>query len=249
MRRIALYISLLLGAIGCSGSEDIGGNYHSIASLWSYVRRGTVQITEDIYLCGYVVANDKFGELNRAIVVADDSAGVVIEIDMDGIEYCYPLYSKVQIRCSGLWLGTIGPKLMLGAEPIGDFVVDRVPSSMVSNYITLLSEDNDTPTFKRRRVAELGYRDVLNYVVVENLRLVDSEHGACWTDSDPVTGLPMTTVRHFCQGSDTLRVVTAAESQYAREYIPTSSIFISGILDWYDGDTAMRIIGHITGLH
>ncbi|MBO7281771.1 MAG: hypothetical protein J6U73_00015 [Alistipes sp.] len=249
MRRIALYISLLLGAIGCSGSEDIGGNYHSIASLWSYVRRGTVQITEDIYLCGYVVANDKFGELNRAIVVADDSAGVVIEIDMDGIEYCYPLYSKVQIRCSGLWLGTIGPKLMLGAEPIGDFVVDRVPSSRVSNYITLLPENSDTPTFRRRRVAELGYRDMLNYIVVENLRLVDSEHGVCWTDNDPATGLPITTVRHFCQGGDTLRVVTAAESQYATEYIPTSSIFISGILDWYDGDIAMRIVGHITGQH
>lgn len=249
MRRIVLYISLLLGVVGCSGKEGVGGEYHSIASLWSYARRGTVQITEDIYLCGYVVANDKYGELSRSIVVADDSAGVVIELDMEGIEYCYPLYSKVQIRCSGLWLGVIGPKLILGAEPIGDYIVDRVPSSKVANYITLLSENSDTPTVRRRKVAELEYRDMLNYVVVENLRLVDSEHGLGWTDSDPMTGQPITTIRHFCQGIDTLRVVTYAGCHYAAESIPTSSIFISGILDWYDGDIAMRIIGHISGYH
>lgn len=247
MRQIVLYISLLLGIVGCSGKEDIGGEYSSIASLWGYARNGTVQITKDVYICGHVVANDKYGELNKTIVVADDSAGVVIEVDMDDIEGYYPLYSKVQIRCAGLWLGTIGPKLILGAKPIGDYIVDRVPSSRVANYITLLSENNDTPTVRRRKVAELEYRDMLNYVAVEDLRLVDSEHGLSWTDSDPITGQPITTVRHFCQGSDTLRVVTYAGCRYATENIPTSPIFFSGILDWYDGDIAMRIVGHIIG--
>lgn len=245
MRGIVLYISLILGLVGCSDGVD--DDYHSIASLWRYARRGTVQITEDIYLCGTVVANDKYGELNSAIVVADDSAGVVIEVDMDDIEQCYPLYSRVQIRCSGLWLGTIGPKLMLGAEPIGDFVVDRVPSSRASNYITLLPGNNDTPTIRRRRVAELEYRDVLNYVSVKSIRLVDSEQGACWTDTDPITGQPITTVRHFYQDGDTLRVVTDARCRYATETIPISDIFISGILDWYGGDIAMRIVGHTFG--
>ena len=88
---------------------------------------------------------------------------------------------------------------------------------------------------------------MLNYVAVEDLRLVDSEHGLSWTDSDTITGQPITTVRHFCQGSDTLRVVTYAGCRYATENIPTSPIFFSGILDWYDGDIAMRIVGHIIG--
>ena len=59
MRRIVLYISLVLTLVGCSGEE--GGEYHyqSIASLWSYARRGTTLITDDIYLSGYV--DEEFG--------------------------------------------------------------------------------------------------------------------------------------------------------------------------------------------
>lgn len=245
MSRIVLYISLILSAIGCCDVEDATiGDYRSIASLWSYARRGTVQITEDIYIEGYVVANDKYGELSKAIVVADDSAGVVVELDMADVELRFPLYSRVMVRCSGLWLGVVGPKLLLGAEPMGEYVVDRVPGSRVLNHIVALPISHDTPTIRHRSVAELEYRDMLSYVAVKGVRLVDSEIGKWWADIDSLSGRPTTTLRQFVQEGDTLRVVTDARCHYATEYIPTSPLIISGILDWYDGDIALRIIAH-----
>lgn len=244
MRRIVLYVSLLLSLVGCSDSEIDSVSYHSIASLWSYVRQGTVQITEDIYLCGTVVANDKRGELNRAIVVMDDSAGLLVEIDMEALYEVYPLYSRVVIRCAGLWLGAIGPKLILGAEPIGSYVVDRVDASVAQNYVIPISKGGDAPTPRRRRVSALGHRDMLNYVALEDIRLVDSEHGLRWADKDSTTNQFRTTVRHFCQDGDTLRVVIDADCNYATEYIPTANLLVSGILDWYGGDMALRIIAH-----
>ena len=100
MRQIVLYISLLLGTIGCRGSEEAVVESRSIASLWSYIGRETVLITEDISLRGYVVANDKYGELRRAIVVEDGSAGVMVELDMEDVELSIPLYSRVEVNCS-----------------------------------------------------------------------------------------------------------------------------------------------------
>ena len=244
MRQIVLCISLLITLLGCSHNEDIVTDYNSIASLWSYARRGTMRITEDIYIRGTVVANDRYGELNRAIVVADDSGGVMVELDMDDIANHYPLHSMVQIRCSGLWLGTVGPKLILGAEPTGEFVVDRIPEDMALNTITELHNNDDTPTIRHRNIAELEYRDVLSSALFEGLRLVDVEHGMLWTDKDLLTDKPITTVRHFAQGDDTLRVVTDAGCIYATEPIPTTELSICGVIDWYDSDIALRIVGH-----
>lgn len=244
MRRIVLYISIVISLLGCSDRVESEAEYCSIASLWRYARRGTSLITEDIYICGSVVANDKYGELNGAIVVADGSGGVELELDMDNIATIYPLHSKVEICCSGLWLGSVGPKLMLGAEPTGEYVVDRIAANRALNHISALDKESDTPTISHRRIAELGYRDVLSYVAVEGVALVDDERGRWWTDIDTLLGEPITTVRHFVQGNDTIRVVTDARCDYATEYIPASTLTLSGLLDWYDGDIALRIVDH-----
>ena len=238
-----LYISLLLGVTGCR-SEVFSPDDSSVASLWSYVRRSTVAITDDIYISGHIVANDLYGELNKAIVVADDSGSVLIDVDMDDTARLYPLYSRVSVRCSGLWLGTIGPKLLLGAEPLGDFVVDRIPATRVQNYLSVLPDNDNTPTLRRRKIAELEYRDVLGYVAIDGVALVAEEQGMLWADVDADTQRPVTTVRHFHCNGDTLRVVTDAKCHYASEPIPTHSLCLSGILDWYNGDFALRIINH-----
>ena len=93
-------------------------------------------------------------------------------------------------------------------------------------------------------VAELEYRDVLSFVAIDNLSLVPSEHGMQWADIDPTTGRPITTVRHFLQDNQTLCVVIDARCQYANEYIPESPLTLTGVVDWYAGDIALRIVDH-----
>ena len=243
MRLIVLYISLVVVLLGCS-SEKGGSDYRSVASLWSYARRGTTLITDDIYIKGYILANDKYGELNGAIVVADDSAGVMIELDMDDVESCFPLHSMVKVRCSGLWLGSVGAKLMLGDQPVGEYVVDKIAASKAQNYILPLAENSNTPTLRQRKIAELEYRDMLSYVVVDSISIIATEQGLKWTDIDTLSGRPITTLRHFCAEGDTLRVVTDARCHYAFEAIPSGCVRLAGILDWYDGDIALRIADH-----
>lgn len=240
MRRIVLYISFMVGIVACSDSGDIEHVSSSVASLWSYVRQCTVPITEELYIEGYVVANDKYGEVYKTIVVDDNSAGVAIELDMEDIDRLFPMFSRVQISCEGLWLGCVGPKLILGAEPAADYVVDRLPAAKVQNHITVLPYSNDTPTYRRKTIAELEYRDMLCYVAIEGLNTISEEQGLLWCDIDPLTNMPITTVRHLSQGRDTLLVVTEAKCHYATEQMPTSKFNLSGILDFYGAEMVIR---------
>lgn len=244
MRRIVLYISIISLLLSCSDSEDIRREYGSIASLWRYVDDGTQLITDDVRLCGTVVANDAYGEFNKAIVVVDESGGVMIELDMEDIHHYYPLHSVVEVCCSGLWLGRVGPKLILGAEPTEEYVVDRIPAQVAQNRVKVLYKNNDTPTIRLRKIAELEYRDVLSCIELEGLCLVDSELGVSWGDMDSLTNRYITTVRHFVQDSDTLRVVTAAECHYAADPIPQTELYVRGVVDWYDNDIALRVVGY-----
>lgn len=243
MRLIVLAISFIICLVSCSGEKG-ERHYCSIASLWGYVGRSSVPITEDIYIVGDVLLTDKYGELTNAIVIADESTGVMIELDMEDIEHTFPMQSRVEVCCAGLWLGSVGPKLILGAEPLGEYVVDKISSTRVQNYIIPVAKNSDTPTLWHREIAELEYRDILCPVVVEGVTLVAEQVGLEWTDSDIITMQPVTTVRHFCNGNDTLRVVTDARCLYATELIPSRSLTLTGILDWYGGDIALRITNH-----
>lgn len=241
MRRIVLFIILNLLIVGCSDDSVVTKcDVCSVAYLWSYVEGRSVVIPDDISIEGLIVANDKFGELNNAIVVADDSGGVAVEIDMDNIDDVLPLYSRVRLTCSGLAIACNGAKLILGAEPKGEWVVDRIPESMALNYIHVLSDSNPYISIKHRRIDELSYSDILTLVSIDDIIPIEVERGLRWTNLE--SGRSVTTVRHFTDGRDTLRVVIDAECQYASEPIPIMPTCLYGILDWYQGDIALRVV-------
>ena len=245
MRQIALYISLALLLLGCGGEHDMPeSKLCSIASLWRYVSGGSISIPDDIFVEGYVVANDRYGEYNSAIVIADESGGISVEIDLDDIEAILPLYSRVRVTCSGLTIASVGAKLLLGAEPTGEYVVDRIDGSMVLNYIDILPTDSTTPAIRHRKISQLKATDVLSMVVIDNLAPIEKEQWMLWTDKDVDSGRTITTVRHFTDGVDTLSVVTDAKCHYATEPLLSYPVRLSGILDWYRGGIAFRVINH-----
>lgn len=245
MRGIVLSISLLLFAVACDRDSDKERSHHcSIAHLWSYVGYSTVIIPDDIYVEGYIIANDKYGELNKCVVVADSSGGVAINIDTDNVERMLPLYSRVRVNCSGLWIANNGTKLLLGAKPTGEYLVDRIPAKSVLYHIHPLPGDDSLPVVNQRTIATLHDRDMLTMVSIEGLSLVEEEHGAMWADIDPNTGRTIDTQRHFTDSCDTLVVVVAASCHYAKESIPNKPLRLSGIVDKYAGKTALRVINH-----
>lgn len=246
MRKIVWYISLVLPLLlGCEPTPTFPHSGRvSIAYLQSMATERSQLIEEDIYIEGWIVANDKLREIERAIVIDDTTAGVEIKIDVSNIEEQVPLFYYVRLRCSGLSLGREGSKLVIGAPPTDRYVVDRIAEHRLHNHLTVY-HDKQTAQPRSITIQNIDHRTVLSYVSLSDLQLIDEECGATWCQEDETKRSGYAnTLRHFTDGCDTLSVITSGESLYASEDIPTKPCTLSGIIDWYEGYFALRVSAH-----
>ena len=242
--RYSIYIIALavaLCSISCTTQEPYGKNTtrRDIAYLWSLARHGSVAIREDISVRGMVVANDKFNEVTKSIIVADMSGGIEVAIDSYNTESIAPLFSHVELNISGLHIGRQGIKCILGAPPTGEYVVDRIAERDISKYIRPCDND-DTIRAKQMSIAEIDRSYLLHYVYVDGVRFIDEERSAKWCDRD-TTGNYIESIRHLTDGKDTLRVVCSAECNYAATDIPKGMVSLYGVIDYAKQDIALRI--------
>lgn len=196
-------------------------------------------IREAITIQGTVVANDKYDEISKRIVVADESGGIEVAIDMDNIESKIPLNSNIEIRVGGLYIGRQGKKCILGTKPTGEYVVDRLKESEIPLYIRF-TDNKETVRAKRMKIAEIENRHLLHYVCIDDVEFIDEELGLEWCDCDSLNQY-VESIRHITDGRDTLRVVCSAECEYASAQLPEGKLKMYGIVDYAQRDIALRI--------
>ncbi len=254
MKQIARLINLLLVVLGtlgltsCASSLEDESKYEgrevSIAHLKSLCRSQAEAIKEDLVIVGRVVANDKLGELNKAIAIMDDTAGVELKIDVDYVDLEIPLYSEVAIRCSGLWLGREGEKIVLGSEPTSHYVVDRVASKELRNVVKSVTLPDDMPVSRRRTIAEIEPLDMNCLVRIENIRFTEAEDGLRWCDEDIETGRYITTLRYAEDDTGVIGVVVDGDCDYRMEHLPEEVVTCYAIVDSYASQRVLRITNH-----
>jgi hypothetical protein len=242
MPRIVLYISLVL-LVACQPIVTQYESGHvSIEQLRSRARELSQVIEADVYVEGYVVANDKFNELDYAIVIDDGTAGIELAIDSRAVNSLIPLFSRVRLSCAGLSIGREGARVVVGAQPTSEYVVDRIAESTLFNYITSIDGGDSEPVPRCVTISEIGGADVLSYVSVVGLRVVDQDRGERWCDcSDASESQFTTTLRRFTDGCDTISIITSGDCRYASELIPDYQFTATGVVDWSDGDYALRL--------
>lgn len=244
MRVIVLLISMLLVCVACSdgGGHDSGveGDV-SIAYLRSMADARSQRIKSDIWVEGIVVLNDKLSESYKSFVVYDGTAGVEVKVDLENVERVLPLYSGVRIRCEGLHIGREGERCVLGAEPTAEYVVDRIPESEIPNRITLYDAGAPRELATKRRIADIGYSDMLAYVRIDGVRLIAEEYGALWCDANAGDSPFESSLHHFTDGCDTLTVATLNRCYYATEPIMEEDVTLIGVVDSYRGELVLRL--------
>lgn len=237
---IGLLIALL--NIGCSADSyhDDSNRQRDIAYLWSLSKDNSVAIKEVATIRGMVVANDKLNEVTHRIVVVDGSGGIEMAIDAENIDNIIPLYSTIEINVSGLYIGRQGRKCVLGTRPTGEYVVDRVAERDLPLYITSCDHEElieATPM----RIANVESRHLLHYICLDGVRFIDEEVGLAWCDRN-AEGRHIESIRHLTDGTDTMRVVCSAECSYASAKLPSGMLHCYGIVDYAQGDLALRIV-------
>lgn len=244
MRRIALLISVALCVLSCSGGDGgsrvVEGDI-SIAYLHSLADGRSQQLRDDVWIEGCVVLNDKLDECYKSFVLYDGTAGIDVKIDLDDVDRVVPLYGGVRIRCEGLYVGREGECYVLGAKPTAEYVVDRIAEAEVLNRMTINTAGDSRIPARKMRVAEIGYDDMMCYVRVDGVQLVDEEHGSAWCDAEAMDAPFESSLRHFTDGCDTLTVATMNRCYYATEPIMEDEVTLMGVVDSYHGDLVMRL--------
>lgn len=245
MRRIVLYISIVvLMAVACSPAVTttpvVEGDV-SIAYLRSLADERSQRIKSDVWIEGDVVLNDKLDESYRSIVLYDGTSGIELKIDIDSLDDVIPLFSHLRIRCEGLYIGREGARVVLGAKPTSEYVVDRISEAEFENRIAIIEDWSDRPKSRSLAVCDIDNSLVSSYVRVEGVWLISEELGLMWCDDDCSARPFDSSLRHFTQGVDTLTVATLNRCDYATDLIPSGVISMIGVVDSYEGGVVLRL--------
>lgn len=249
MKRIARHISIVAAfwCAACSSTPvpEKYGDYPSevsIAYLKSLASGASTVIRRDVTISGRVVATDKLSEFYKTVVVADDSGGIELSVDSERTDAVLPLYSCVKIHCQMLALGDYAGKIVLGAQPTAQYVVDRIAEADLPHHIEMLAAADAPPDAHPTTIDRISAADISRYVVIDGVRFIDGQAGATWCDIDPESSRPTDTYRHITDDhGDTLAVFTRASCVYALGRIPSGTCRIYGIVDCFNGRYSLTL--------
>lgn len=228
-----------------SGSGNASSERVSIAYLKSQARGNSTPLTQSLVIEGRITANDLFGEWDHGLVIQDASGGIEVEIDRTLLYHDYPLGAPLRIYCDGLALGDYGGKIVLGAEPTGEYVVDRIAEVDLGRFLHPLN-DSHTPIAPLEITMTACSKALIGtFVRLRGVAFIDEEKGLCWCDFDSERGEWISTTRHLCdEAGNQLALYTPGSCHYATEPLPSGKGSISGILDYFNGAFQLRVVYH-----
>ena len=241
---LLLLLSLPAGCTseGLGSTEPEAGN-RSVGWLKAQCRGASFLLTEEIVVRGRIVANDAFGEWNRALVLADGSGGITLYADAASLADRYPFGATVLLYANGLRLYDYGGKIVAGAAEPGAYGFG-IPAGAVASHLHRGADLPEPPEPRTVTLAEIeaaGTALADTYVQIDGVQFC--EPGCSWCDRDPATGRFVTTERTVADDAGrTLTVRTAGSCLYAREPLPAGKGSLRGVLDWFNGKQTLRIV-------
>lgn len=218
-------VCLMVVASACGEHDGEGLERVSIAHLRTLYRGYPITISEDIYIEGRVVSDDRYGNFYHTLVLQDSTGGIPIRIYHNALHTLHPLGSTLRVRCLGLQLGSYGGAVRLGGESDGrGEVSDLSPADWARSYVELGEVANVEP--RRVAIAELSARDIATLVMVEGVAVV--EGGRLWSEVAEEREV------HVVDGAlDTLVVSLSPYEELFDSRVPTGRVDVVGVLDYF----------------
>lgn len=229
----------LLTLISCAPNDETARSKVSIAHLKSLCSGEHHRIVEDVSVRGVVVATDWLGELHNSIIIADESEGLEIAMEVSNLAHRLPIHTEVVVSCNGLMLARIGGKITLGAASSGEFPLANMSEEMFAKHISKVGVREDyAPTTKR--FSEIGVSDIGNIYRFDNVQFDEAE-GTLWCDFEE--GEAVTTYRTLTDAEgNAMPIQVLSTCDYAREKLPTKRVSVIGVIDYSDNRHFLRIV-------
>ncbi|NJO86557.1 MAG: hypothetical protein HC821_00220 [Lewinella sp.] len=236
---VASLLLLLLTALSSCVFEDfdeppvrglttLRGNI-SIAELKALHTLGSdaTAIPDGRLLEAVVGGNDISGNIFKELYVQDSTGGLVLRIDVAGLNGLFPVGTPVVIRLDGLFIGDFNNKYQLTVR-----AGDRIPEALLPSTIFVngdvlpvtptlvtLAELNDPTTFNRL---------LSTLIAIDNVQFIDSDSGAPFADVPAQRDLNRSL--RDCFGNEIV-TRTSVFSDFAGDRTPTGNGRIVALLD------------------
>lgn len=214
----------------------------SIAYLKSQYPGVPRKIRGEMSIEGRIVANDRWGNFHKTIVVQDATGAVEVKLDAGDLFLSYPYGEMVRVNCNGLAVGAYGGDIQLGVvSEDNSYETGYIPLDRIGTVVKLLPGNAEEPVPIPMTVAHLhdpqfDARRYLNCLVVfSGVQFAD--YAVAWADAEVAATDRFLVDIH----GNTLAVRTSAFASFANEVLPAGSGSIRGILGWFNGTPQLKI--------
>lgn len=207
-------------------------------------------INEDIYVSGFVVSNDEFGNFYKNIVIQGEldgsSEGINISIGESDLNAKFAIGQKVFVKCKGLTLGLYGNNVQIGGGnywyKFKEFRLAPILSPAISEHIFKDGVIQNVPV-KNVTIDNLSDDDRFTLITLENVQFKGADAGTTWgnVEGDHSEVFPFKSTLVEDENGNTLTVFTSNYSDFGSKLTPTGSGTITGVLSAHNGESQLVI--------
>lgn len=131
------------------------------------------------YVRAVVVSSDEGGNYYKSMVIQDSTAGVEMQLDLNGLYNIYPVGQKIVLICNGLFIGDYNNLPQVGWIYQGT-QVGRINSMFFDNYIIkdgLPSLRNLPKPLTNNEIDFSGHKDINKLVRLEKVKFKENALG------------------------------------------------------------------------
>lgn len=222
----------LITLTGNTTVEDLKA-LHTVGSDPTAIPAGTV-------LEAVVVGNDISGNIFKELYVQDETGGLVMRVDVNGLNALYPVGAPVVLRLDGMYIGDFNGKFQLTI--IGG---DRIPNGLVADVILYNGVPGSTVEVTPRLITldELDdnatFARLQNTLVrIEGLQFIDSDANAPFADVPGQQDLNRTL--RDCFGNEIV-TRTSRFSDFAGSLTPTGNGDVIALVDAFGSTRQLKM--------
>ncbi|MEM9836540.1 MAG: DUF5689 domain-containing protein [Bacteroidota bacterium] len=191
-------------------------------------------------LSATVVGNDVSGNIFKELYVEDASGGLVMRIDVNGLNALYPVGTPLIINLDDLYIGDFNTKYQLTI--VGG---DRIPQGILSDVLLYNALPGETIEVMPRTITldqlddDATFADLQNTLVrIEGLQFIDSDAGVPFADVPGERDLNRTL--RDCFGN-TIVTRTSRFSDFAANNTPTGNGTVIALVDAFGSTRQLKI--------
>lgn len=201
---------------------------------------GMAEITDDIQIKGYVMANDNGGNVFSQISLQDATGAIVIAISDNGIAGYLPVGTEILVNLKGLYIGNYGYQTQIGTPYSSERNQESVSRMSKNRWYQHFNYTNHTitptiPLFDQSRITDANYlnENAGRVMTIKNVAFQQAGIKDYANRADVVNN-------NACEralvglNENNIVVRTSVYADFAADKLPTGQVDITGLFTRYN---------------